>query len=118
MMTNLSGPLTERHVRLLKISIAVMTVLLVAGLFALFYGMTRQGARISSARSDSAPQPFETRTNSPYKTRLDLEAGQLISVTPDGDRIILHIRGKTGDSLAIVSIRDGREVGQIQVPSN
>ncbi len=109
---NLPGenPLGPRHVRILKISIAVMTVLLVAGLVALIYGMARQASRVAS-KSHGAPAA------APYSTTLKLVGGEVKGLTASGDRIILHWKGETGDILVVLDATNGNELGRIQVGS-
>ena len=68
------SPLQPHHVRILKISIAIMTVLLILGLIALVYGMARQASRFAS-KSHGAPA-----APTPYTTTLNLAGGEVKSL--------------------------------------
>jgi len=103
---------TPRQVRLLKISIAIMTALLVAGILALVYGMARQAKRLGTA-----PEPAAARAGlPPYLRSLDLGQGKLESVAANGDLLILHWKGEVSDIVLTIDVRDGHELGRIQVP--
>jgi hypothetical protein len=116
-MTKTSSPpegsaFTPRQVRLLKISIAIMTVLLILGVFALIYGIARQAKRLGAA-----PEPAAARAGlPPYLRTLDLGQGKLESIAASGDLLMLHWRGETGDMVLAIDPRDGHELGRIQVP--
>src|SRR5271166_3568450 len=86
------SPFSPRQVRILKIVIVVMTGLLILGILALIYGMTRQASRLSTQARPTpaaAAQPYE-RT--------------------------LHLKSAGHDTIVIIDARDGHEVGRIQVP--
>ncbi|MGA7326174.1 MAG: hypothetical protein WBX25_17230 [Rhodomicrobium sp.] len=117
-MTSAPDPLpgstfTARQVRLLKISVAIMTALLLLGMIAVFYGMARQAAKLGSsapARTEAAAGP------TPYLRTLDLGKGQLQGVAAAGGLIILHWKGEGNDSIVTIDPRNGHELGRIQVP--
>jgi len=106
------SPFTPRQVRLLKISVAIMTVLLIAGIFALVYGMVRQAKRLGAA-----PEPAAARARlPPYLRSLDLGQGKLESIAASGDLLILHWKGEASDIVLTIDPRNGHELGRIQVP--
>ncbi|MGO9546372.1 MAG: hypothetical protein ACLPPF_16450 [Rhodomicrobium sp.] len=116
-MTKASSPLeggafTSRHVRILKISIAVMTALLILGILALVYGMTRQASKLGAAPKPAVASPAQ----SPYALSLDLGKGKLESVSASGDQLILYWKGEDSDTVLTIDPRNGRELGRIQVP--
>lgn len=116
-MINVSGPagrsvIPPQYVRALKIAVTVMTVLLVAGMVALVFGVARQVSKLGTASKPaiaSAPQ-------APYRQVLDLGQGKLEALAAGGGYLILHWKGETGDILLSVDPKDGRELGRIQVP--
>jgi hypothetical protein len=106
------SPFTPRHVRLLKISIAIMTALLILGIFALIYGMARQAKRLGGS-----PEPAVARAPlAAYSRTLDLGQGKLEGVAASGDLLMLHWRGEAGDTILTIDPRNGHELGRIQVP--
>jgi hypothetical protein len=115
-MTKISSPpegssFTPRQVRLLKISIAIMTALLILGIIALVYGMARQAKRLGAA-----PEPAARAGLPPYLRSLDLGQGKLESIAASGDLLILHWKGEASDIVLTIDPRDGHELGRIQVP--
>jgi hypothetical protein len=106
------SPFTPRHVRLLKISIAIMTMLLILGIVALIYGIARQAKRLGAA-----PDPDAARAGpAAYMRTLDLGQGKLESIAAGGGLLMLHWRGDAGDVVLTIDPRDGHELGRIQVP--
>ena len=117
-MTKVSTPpegslFSPRHVRLLKISIAIMTALLILGILALIYGMVRQASRVGQA----AKPVTATAAQQPYERTLELGRGQLMGVTASNELLILHWKGAGSDTIITIDPRDGHEFGRIQVPA-
>jgi flagellar basal body-associated protein FliL len=107
---NLEGsPFTPRQVRILKISIAIMTVLLIAGIMALIYGMARQASRLG------AKPAAGIAGTAPYVQSLVLGQGELKAVYADHGLIVLHWKGESGDVIVTLDPQSGRELGRIQV---
>jgi hypothetical protein len=100
---------SPRQIRLLKISIAIMTTLLILGILALIYGMARQASRVGTQAS---PED----TPKPYELKLDTGQAGLAGVSATRDLLILHLRGAGLDTLVVIDPRDGHEAGRIQVP--
>ena len=116
-MTNVSSPLpgspfTPRHVRILKISVAILTVLLLAGIVALVFGVVRQAKKLTA----SPPPPAQVTGQSPYSQSLDLGQGRLEGVLASGDFLIFYWKGEGSDTVLTINPRNGYEVGRIQVP--
>jgi hypothetical protein len=116
-MTNISGQppggiFTPRHVRVLKLAVAIMSVLLVSGVVALVFGVARQVSKLGKPATPAAV----SETQSPYKLSLDLGQGKLESAAASGDFLILHWRGESADTILTIDPRSGRELGRIQVP--
>ncbi len=104
---------TARQVRLLKISVAIMTALLLLGMIAVFYGMARQAAKLGTS---AAPRTEAATVRAPYLRTLDLGKGQLEGVAAADDLIVLHWKGEGNDSIVAINAKDGHELGRIQVP--
>ena len=116
-MTNISsqppgGVFTPRRVRVLKLAVAIMSVLLVLGLVALVFGVVRQVSKLGKpAKPAAVPE-----TQAPYKLSLDIGQGKLDSVAASGDLLVLRWNGENADTILTIDPRNGREVGRIQVP--
>lgn len=116
-MTNVSGlppggVLAPRHVRVLKLAIAIMSVLLVFGLVALVFGVVRQASKIGKTAKPAAVSEAQP----PYKLSLDLGQGKLESVAVSGDLLILYWKGEGADTVLTINPKNGHELGRIQVP--
>ena len=105
-------PFTPRYVRVLKIAVAIMTALMIAGIVALVYGVARQVSKLGS----TAKPAVTSAAHAPYTQQLDLGPGKLESVTGGGDVLILHWKSETGDTVLSIDPRNGRELGRIQLP--
>ncbi len=128
-MTKDSTPLpgtvfTPRGVRILKIAVAVMTVLLIVGIGALFYGVTLQLSKLGEGSEPTAPTTTAVPAVAvaapagpvPYARVLDLGPGKLETVAAGGNLVILHWKGEGNDVVLSIDPRNGNEIGRIQVP--
>lgn len=132
-MTNDSTPLpgtvfTPRGVRILKIAVAVMTVLLIVGIGALFYGVTLQLSKLGegskpaapaeapAAAAETAPAAAAPAGSAPYVRVLELGPGRLETVLTSGNLVILHWKGEGSDLVLSADPRNGKEIGRIEVP--
>ena len=116
-MTKVSTPLqggifTPRHVRILKISVAIMTALLLLGIVALIFGVARQASKLGMAANPAAVAAGQQA----YVKSLDLAQGKLETVAVSGDLLVLHWKGEGIDVVLTINPRDGRELGRIQIP--
>ncbi len=97
---------------MLKIAVAILTALLILGIFALVYGVARTASKIGTAPSPAlAPS-----AGSLYGHTLALGAGEVKSVSLSEGLIVLHWRGEADNSVVTIEARSGREIGRIQVP--
>ncbi|SRR5579883_652042 len=103
--------LTPRQLRYLKISIVIMTVLLIAGIVALVFGMARQASRLGAASRQTTAE-----AKSPYMNLLDLGRGEIKELTISNGLIIMHWKGEAADTIITFEAVNGHEVGRIQVP--
>ena len=142
-MTEDSTPLpgtvfTPRGFRILKIAVAVMTVLMLAGIAALVYGVTLQLSKLGSgskpeAAAETATMPAgATRPlnvsstvdpaatmpagPAPYARVLDLGPGKLEAVAAGTGVIVLYWKGEASDIVISADPRTGNELGRIQIP--
>jgi hypothetical protein len=119
---------TPRGYRILKIAVSVMTVLLIAGIAALFYGVTLQLSKLGSgSKPEAAPvaaapvaataQPVaDANGAAPYLRLLELGPGRLESVTASGNLVMLHWKGETSDTVIVADPKNGSETGRFQLP--
>jgi hypothetical protein len=117
-MTNVSGgppgsAIPPRYVRPLKIAVAIMTALLIAGIVALVYGIVRQVSKLGSASSKPSAAAVQP---APYTRVLDLGQGRLEAVTANGNLLVLHWKSEGGDVLLSLDPRNGNELWRIQLP--
>jgi hypothetical protein len=128
-MTEDSTPLpgtvfTPRGFRILKIAVAVMTVLMLAGIAALVYGVTLQLSKLGSGSKPEAavetvpaavPVPVPASL-APYARALDLGPGKLEAITAGTGFIVLYWKGEASDIVITADPRTGNELGRIQIP--
>ncbi len=116
-MTNVSGQpvgstIPPRYVRVLKIAVAILSALLIAGIVALVYGVARQVSKLGT----TARPAVTSAGQAPYTQLLDLGDGKLEGVSAGGDVLVLHWKSERGDTLLSIDPRNGREFGRIQLP--
>lgn len=114
--------------RVIKILVALMGVLIVAGVALVIYGLSRQedGNVASDTTQLSAPIAGQAEPRSdtgsrpatqiaPFGTiNIDLAAGEtLVDFSRQGTEATLRLEGRQGSRLVIVSLRDGAVLGQI-----
>ena len=106
--------LTPNQIRKLKIAIAVMSVLLVAGFILLLVGIYLQTQRVGKpAEGAKALTPpvgiYGTMT-------LPVRAGaEVTHVLTDQGRLILHLRQPAGSEIAIIDLSTGREIQRLRL---
>jgi hypothetical protein len=115
-MTNVTNPApgspwTPERVRILKISVAIMTTLLILGIVAIVYGVARQAAKLGTSSSAPALQ-----AGSLYGQSLALGQGELKTVSVADGLIVLYWKGEASDTIVTLEAKGGRELGRIQVP--
>jgi hypothetical protein len=97
------NPFSPRQVRILKITVIVMTALLVIGIGALIVGIVRE------VRSREHPQ------QSSYMHTVTLGKGEVKAVFADRGLIVVHWKGDHGDLVLSFDPQSGREIGRIQL---
>jgi hypothetical protein len=123
-MTEDSTPLpgtvfTPRGFRILKIAVAVMTALMLAGIAALVYGVTLQLSKLGSgSKPDAAVERAAAvpAGPAPYARVLDLGPGKLQAVTAGTGLIVLYWKGEASDTVISADPQTGNELGRIQIP--
>lgn len=116
-MTNVSGPvgrsvIPPQYVRALKIAVAAMAVLLIAGVVALAFGIARQASKLGAPSKTAVA----SAVNTPYSQILDLGQGKLETVAAGNEYLILHWKSEAGDILLTIDPKNGHELGRIQLP--
>ena len=109
--TENAGPLSETHVRWLKIAVVVMGLMILTGLAAvigrviyLAGGAQRQAQTVAPASSRGAP------------ARLALPAGATVrQVSLAGDRMAVHYDSPTGGGIAVVDVATGAVLQRIDL---
>jgi hypothetical protein len=97
---------------MLKIAVAILTALLILGIFALVYGVARTASKIGAS-----PSPAPTLSaGSLYGHALTLGPGEASGVSLSEGLIVLHWKGEADDVIVTIDARSGREIGRIQVP--
>jgi hypothetical protein len=106
--------MSPQQVRILKIAIAIMSVLLVVGFILLLVGIYYQSTRSPSAdpraaiqRQLDAPVPL---VNLPMKPGM-----QVNNVLVDQGRLIVHMRGQGGDEIVIIDLASGWQQQRITI---
>jgi hypothetical protein len=106
--------MTPSQIKKLKIAIAVMSVLLVAGFILLLVGIYLQTQKLDkSAEGAKTLAPpvgiYGTMT-------LPVRAGaEVTHVLTDQGRLILHLRQPSGSEIAIIDLSTGREIQRLRL---
>jgi hypothetical protein len=111
----IGSTMTPRQVRGLKIAIAIMTVLLIAGFILLVYGLfTRAGKK--AEENPLATVPAVAESAPPALLELAVEPGASIaSVLTEQGRLIIHLRQSGGGEIVIIDLASGREIQRIRL---
>lgn len=111
----IGSTMTLRQVRNIKIAIAIMTVLLIAGFILLIYGLfTQFGKKAEEEPAVSVPVVEEGVP--PVLLELPVEAGAVVaSVLAEQGRLIIHLRKPGGDEIAIIDLASGQEAQRIKL---
>ncbi|MFC4234397.1 hypothetical protein ACFOY8_04065 [Thalassospira xianhensis] len=114
--------------RVIKILVAFMGVLIVAGVALVVYGLSRQedGNIATDNAMPSAPVAGQVEVASGFDAKavsqlkpfgtinIDLAPGEtLVDFSRQGGEATLRLEGRHGSRLVIVSLRDGSILGQI-----
>ncbi len=102
---------TPKNMRRLKLSIAIMTFLLIAGTFTVI------GTIIYRAMNPKANPNTPVSVAQGFKT-LDVEVDRGTLVTQieiDGDRMAVHVTRASNDEILIINIRSGELIGRINL---
>ncbi len=111
----IGSTMTPRQVRNLKIAIAIMTVLLIAGFLLLLYGIfMRVGKKAEDIPATAAPAIAEGTP--PALLEFPIEPGAAVtSVMAEQGRLIIHLRKPGGDEIMIIDLASGREIQRIRL---
>ena len=107
---------TPKNMRRLKMAIAIMTFLLVAGTLVvigtiIYRAMNYEGNRVakSSERVSKETQGFS-------KLDVEVDPGTLVTqIEIDGDRMAVHVTRASVDEILIINIRTGELIGRVDI---
>ncbi len=93
--------------RVLRLSVYIMGVLLVAGMIVITLTIVKRASDPSASQADKKA----------YDLKADLKdiKGDVAGMTLDGNRLAVHLKGPQGGHIIIFDIRKGREVGRIRL---
>lgn len=108
--------MTPSQVRKLKIAIAIMSVLLVAGFILLLVGIYLQTQKLDKKAKTSAGAPAPISVEGPAIVNLPVKAGaELSRIMTDDGRLILHLRHSGESEIVIVDLATGQELRRIRL---
>jgi hypothetical protein len=111
----IGSTMTPRQVRNLKIAIAIMTVLLIAGFILLVYGLFMRAGKKPEANAGAAA-PVIAEGAPPALLELAVEPGaDIATVLTEQGRLIVHLRKPGGGEIAIIDLASGREIQRIRL---
>ena len=106
--------MTPSKIKTLKIAIAVMSVLLVAGFILLMVGLYLQMQK--SAKPPEGSAAFVPPVGIYGTMTLPIRAGaEVTHVLVDQGRLILHLRQPSGSEIAIIDLTTGREIQRLKL---
>lgn len=106
--------MTPGQIKKLKIAIAVMSVLLVAGFILLMVGiyLQMQKAGQSAAGAAAVAPPVGIYGTMTLPVRAGAEVTHMLT---DQGRLILHLRHASGSEIAIIDLTTGREIQRLHL---
>ena len=109
-----SGTMSPGQVRKLKIAIAVMSVLLVAGFILLLVGIYLQTQKVDkpAAGVTAVAPPVGIYGTMTLPVRTGAEVAHMLT---DQGRLILHLRQPGGNEIAIIDLSTGREIQRLRL---
>lgn len=108
--------MTPSQVRKLKIAIAIMSVLLVAGFILLLVGIYLQTQKLDHKSKNNRDLPVSASIDKPVNMNLVHEPGaELKQISASGDHLILYFHHPSGNEIVIVSLASGKETGRIRL---
>jgi len=108
---------TPRQVRLLKITVVVLGLLLLAALVAVIAGMIHQASKMTekkaaSARPAMAASPGGAVLLAPFVLP---EGAVVSSMALDGERLALHLTTPEGSEIAIIDVTTGNVLSRVKI---
>lgn len=105
--------MTPSQVRKLKIAIAIMSVLLVAGFILLLAGIYMQTQKLAKKPVAS---PLTIPAGVSAAINVHVKPGtEITQILADQGRLILHLRHAGGNEIAVVDLASGQEVQRIRL---
>lgn len=110
----IGSTMTPKQIRTLKISIAIMTVLLIVGFILLIYGLFMRSG--NKAEDNTARTTPAVTIVAPDVLNLPVEPGaDIANALVEQGRLILHLRQPGSSEVAIIDLESGREVQRIKL---
>lgn len=107
--------MTPSQVRKLKIAIAIMSVMLVAGVILLLAGIYMQTQKLGKKTKDGTDLPASVSTEGPVVANMPVKPGaELRQVLTGQGRLILHFHHASGNEIIILDLMSGQAIRRIQ----
>ncbi len=108
--------MTPKQVRYIKISIVIMTILLIAGFILLIVGLFARAGNTGARTAEITVSAPASSTQPPALLNLPAQPGaELAGVLAEQGRLILHLRTAEGGEVAIIDLATGKEVQRIKL---
>jgi hypothetical protein len=108
--------MTPSQVRKLKIAIAIMSVLLVAGFILLLVGIYMQTQKLDKKSRAGKDLPVSASSEGPAIINMPIKPGaELRQILTSNGNLILHLHHATGNEIIIADLATGQEIRRIQL---
>ena len=104
---------TPRQVRILKISIAIMSVLMVLGFLLLFYGVYLTATKIGKAPAGAPAAPVAGAGAAPSLPIAVAPGAEVSAMAVDQGRLILHLKRDGKSEFSVIDLASGREIQRV-----
>jgi hypothetical protein len=107
--------MTPGQIKKLKIAIAIMSVMLVAGFILLLVGIYLQSQKLGQ-KQEASPSPVSVPSGVYGTIHLPIRSGSEVAhMLTDQGRLILHLRQPGGSEIAVIDLSTGRETQRIRL---
>ena len=102
--------------RRLKMSIAIMTFLLVAGTLVVIGTIIYRAMNYEGNRVAKSPDRVTAEKQGFSKLDVEVDPGTLVTqIEIDGDRMAVHVTRASADEILIIDIRSGELIGRVNL---
>lgn len=107
---------TPKNMRRLKMAIAIMTFLLVAGTLVVIGTIIYRAMNYEGNRVAKTPDRVSAQKQGFSKLDVDVDPGTLVTqIEIDGDRMAVHVTRASVDEILIIDIRSGELIGRVSI---